>query len=307
MRQRGFTLIELLVVIAIIGLLVALLLPAVQAAREAARRNSCRNNLKQLGLALHNYHDAHKVFPASAITSDGDPSGPGVGWAVMLLPFLDQTNLYNQINPGHPAGFKPNSTRLAVFECPSDPGAGALYTTGGLTYETTYAKQFRGECIPLRNSIKLMVDGTGDPLGRAANYIAGTALAYNCKSASDMKGGMSRVAFLAERDSLWGPTFWIGQTAYDPSLGLMFPRTHHGLAGGGCDTFDQDINHIMELVHGALNSPPNTANWITGWGSAHPGGAHVMMGDGSVHFVSNSIDGKITYGMDNHRMGADLP
>jgi prepilin-type N-terminal cleavage/methylation domain-containing protein len=140
-RRQGFTLIELLVVIAIIGILVALLLPAVQQAREAARRTACRNNLKQMGLALHNYHDAHGTFPAgyfSWTTSDGsapigarlDPqtwdAAPGWGWAATLLPFLDQAPLAHQL-PGEQPIFSPAvaeaiSTKLTVFLCPSSSG-----------------------------------------------------------------------------------------------------------------------------------------------------------------------------------------
>ena len=139
--RRGFTLIELLVVIAIIAILVALLLPAVQQAREAARRTSCRNNLKQLGLALHNYHDVHRTFPAgyySYPTRDGsgpawariDPqtwdAGPGWGWGTMLLPYVDQANVANQIDPEgqiwDPAYTDQIATNLSVFRCPSSTG-----------------------------------------------------------------------------------------------------------------------------------------------------------------------------------------
>ena len=101
---RGFTLVELLVVIAIIGILIALLLPAVQAAREAARRSQCSNNMKQLGLGLHNYHDAHKVFPPSAITIESGAEccntygGPNISGLTMLLPYLEQTAIHDQYN-----------------------------------------------------------------------------------------------------------------------------------------------------------------------------------------------------------------
>src|SRR5580698_8598950 len=103
--KRGFTLIELLVVIAIIAVLVALLLPAVQQAREAARRTQCKNNLKQIGLALYNYHDSFSLFPPGYVDRNGNPNltpdndlGPSWGWAAFLLPGMDQAPLYNQIN-----------------------------------------------------------------------------------------------------------------------------------------------------------------------------------------------------------------
>jgi prepilin-type N-terminal cleavage/methylation domain-containing protein len=142
MKQRnGFTLIELLVVIAVIGLLVALLLPAVQQGREAARRTQCRNHLKQLGLALHNYHDVYKLFPAgyySFPTRDGtgpgwariDPvtwdAAPGWGWGTMLLPYLDQGNISSQLQPENPI-WTPSyadaiATSLPVFLCPTATG-----------------------------------------------------------------------------------------------------------------------------------------------------------------------------------------
>ena len=129
-RRRGFTLIELLVVIAIIAILVALLLPAVQQAREAARRSSCKNNLKQIGLALHNYHDTHRVFPPGQIRgrnpSTGVECGNGFSWGAMLLPFLEESAVYDGLDFTIGPFIGSNKTfinSLAGFDfarCPSD-------------------------------------------------------------------------------------------------------------------------------------------------------------------------------------------
>ncbi len=127
--RRGFTLIELLVVIAIIAILIALLLPAVQQAREAARRVECRNHLKQIGLALHNYHDEHNLFPPGYVRSTNDSSNTtgyrsGFGWGTMILPFMDMRPLYDDL--GAHFGSEPTAAgasirkRLSTFECPSD-------------------------------------------------------------------------------------------------------------------------------------------------------------------------------------------
>ena len=125
-KEGAFTLIELLVVIAIIAVLIALLLPAVQQAREAARRTQCRNNMHQIGLALHNYHDTHGCFPPATIGRlvSGPPYGQGASWQLMLLPFLDEAALYNAHNMSVDSGSVQNRTVnlqvLNQFLCPSD-------------------------------------------------------------------------------------------------------------------------------------------------------------------------------------------
>ncbi|MGN6136231.1 MAG: DUF1559 family PulG-like putative transporter, partial [Aureliella sp.] len=124
-RRRAFTLVELLVVIAIIGILVGLLLPAVQAAREAARRMQCSNNLKQLGLAIHNYESVHQRLP-SGWNSRGSIGEPGWGWAAAVLPMMEGTNIHGQIDAhlaiADPAHASVRTVTVPNFICPSDPG-----------------------------------------------------------------------------------------------------------------------------------------------------------------------------------------
>ena len=138
-KSRGFTLIELLVVIAIIGVLIALLLPAVQASREAARCTACRTNLRQMGIALHHYHDAHGCFPPAYLGNLADWSGPHWSWSAFILPYLEQQPLYELLGIntqpfGYGAGFAPpcplTQQSLDVFVCPSDCGRRAQSAQG---------------------------------------------------------------------------------------------------------------------------------------------------------------------------------
>ncbi|MBX6314971.1 MAG: DUF1559 domain-containing protein [Isosphaeraceae bacterium] len=137
-HRRGFTLIELLVVIAIIGVLIALLLPAVQAAREAARRIQCINNLKQIGLAMQNHHEAQGTLPWGAKNS------PAQSWVFLILPYLEQVQMYNAANMNQPSTAFANSTvtqaKLSVFNCPSDPLAGAMWLSPNPTTTPNRAK-----------------------------------------------------------------------------------------------------------------------------------------------------------------------
>src|SRR6185437_888225 len=126
-RRAGFTLIELLVVIAIIAVLIALLLPAVQAARESARRAGCQNNLKQIGLAMHNYHSTHDVFPMGYVAwtnADLNATSPGWGWGTAILPTMEQGALYNAANLNlpieDPTNLTVRLTALGVYTCPTD-------------------------------------------------------------------------------------------------------------------------------------------------------------------------------------------
>src|SRR5437899_9409676 len=136
LRRREFTLIELLVVIAIIAVLIVLLLPAVQKVREAAQRAKCKNNLKQIGLAFHNYHSANERFPSGfiskALEEDGPGLGPGWGWGALLLPYLEQDSLFRQIDfakdISDPTNARARITSVSIFLCPSDDPPAPTFT-----------------------------------------------------------------------------------------------------------------------------------------------------------------------------------
>ena len=292
-KRFAFTLVELLVVIAIIGILVALLLPAVQAAREAAWRNQCANNLKQIGLALHNYHDTHGVLPPSCLNPGALGSSsfvaPGqirnfTGY-LFLLPYVEQQPLHDRIDfnvatgladwegvggGGHQAVLQ--NVKLDVYRCPSDipwddphthtpvpsptHGSSTMYTIHGAT-RVSYGFVHDDTEWNKRQSYARDTDGTRSAFGHNG------AAALN-----DIKDGTSNTMLLIETP------FRKNSTAFGPFL-MAYVHTHF---------IHPSLNGINEEYQG------NPWPYAWGAGSKHPGGCQAVFGDASVHFISETID-----------------
>jgi prepilin-type N-terminal cleavage/methylation domain-containing protein len=235
--RRGFTLIELLVVIAIIGILIGLLLPAVQKVRETASRLSCVNNLKQIGLALHNYHDTIGSFPPGYVDGDKPPPntpdqdvGPGWGWASFTLPFLEQDNVYSQINFSQGVGVGSNvaicQQPLKVFQCPSDPNQQTCVIYNWNTYTSANPptlllahSNYLGcngweECFNNAGGAAQDQNGTGPGsdglLGPSG--LAGDGLFYRNSNNrfANITDGTSNTIIVGERCSTHSPSTWTG-------------------------------------------------------------------------------------------------
>ncbi len=301
-RKSGFTLIELLVVIAIIAILIALLLPAVQQAREAARRTSCKSKLKQVGLAVHNYAEAHNILPPSGINygwCQGNPaSHPGrsnhnTNGISLLLPFLDQTPLYNRINQsvarsaqntGYCCSYSGNggalagnpatnaalmTTTLDVLLCPSDPFSVHLGT--GAAYGVSSA-----------------------PGGAKTNYDFSAEANLNCNiwptqspATRKMFGENSNSKFRDVTDGTTN-TIMLGETTRKVANGEPLPWGYRGWVQTGCDV-DVGIN-VWDVPTGATTADVGNLNSWGQVGSLHSGGCHFAMGDASVRFVSENIN-----------------
>jgi prepilin-type N-terminal cleavage/methylation domain-containing protein len=288
--RLAFTLIELLVVIAIIAILIALLLPAVQQARESARRTQCKNNMKQLGLAMHNYHDVYKMFPIGASGSSNNIGTLVYGWpwSMRLLPYIEQQALFNQINvgigqtiPNSPTNL-PNQnnyatavagtpealmrTPIAVFMCPSANGA------------------------PLNKYQKNL----GTLMYGLNAAFADSSAPYKAFAIGDILDGSSNTLMLAEKALLEGKTVGIGLTwATGMACGTPDGRPDHRIhiVAGQCRMnvpFDGTHNATTNCFeeNGTPVNLVTRANVI----SAHVGGAHLAMADGAVRFVSENID-----------------
>ncbi|MGD9857768.1 MAG: DUF1559 domain-containing protein [Planctomycetaceae bacterium] len=279
--RRGFTLIELLVVIAIIAVLIALLLPAVQQAREAARRTQCRNNLKQIGLALHNYHDVFLTFPPGYIAA-GPGTHPahdgisGAGWGTMILPQLEQTNLYELFNPNLSIADTVNDafreTTLAVFRCASDPQPDFWEIEHEDGSGTVLAR------LPIANYIGTFgtdeLDGcenaAGTPPVRAGGQCVGDGSLYHNSRVriSDITDGTSN-------------TFIVGERLTNPNLGWY--STWVGMVPEGEEAFQRVLGSIDHV-------PNDPVGHFDDFSSHHTGGAQFVFGDGSATFISENID-----------------
>jgi len=305
-RQRGFTLIELLVVIAIIAVLVAILLPAVQQAREAANRSRCQNNLKQLGIALHDYHEVHGSFPIGARVQ----RGVGPSWLLGLLPYLEQGNIYGKLDvdspnsgnptlPGSKNGPIVNNLVFAQFHCPSN--ALPPYTFAGVTPQmssyvgiagaTTHgsfpAKRVNDCCQPDLNSGQISADGVLVPNAviRIAELTDGTSNIMAIGEASKSLWDVATNQFKRVDGS-----FNLGWIAGTSGVGVPPLYTHTTAGTNPPPAFN--ITTIRYSPNSAYSQPGVRDNHGANnpLSSSHTGGVNTVMADGGVRFVNENID-----------------
>lgn len=279
--RRAFTLIELLVVIAIIGVLVGLLLPAVQAAREAARRAQCVNNLKQIGLALHNYDGSHQTFPSgyvSNVNATGDDLGPGWGWAPMLLPQFEQTPLFNAINFNLAIEAPDNLTsRLPLvnnFLCPSD--SVQVYWAVNRDVATGAARQNICQIAP-SNYIAMYGNGEPGPSGD------GLFFRNSRVSLRDITDGTGQTIAIGERSHRLGEATWVGSV----TNAIMFPTDNDDTGRYRAETSSgMVLGHVGERV-----GPGDPRSDVNQFYSLHAGrGANFLFADGHVQFLKATMD-----------------
>ncbi|MFG0335445.1 MAG: DUF1559 domain-containing protein [Maioricimonas sp. JB049] len=276
-RQRGFTLIELLVVIAVIAILIALMLPAVQAAREAARRLQCKNRLKQLSLAMHNYHDVHGTFPMNtSFNASLGPEYPTRSWIQGILPFVDQTPLYNQIE--HAAPLQENREVaehvLTLLHCPSDSNPGRLGNRAdvpsdwemGLTNYKSCAGDNWGWGVFQRASQSGRFVGETDGMAKGNGLIcAGRAWPVTTRF-GNVRDGTSN-------------TFALGETVIEMTRWSWW--FHSNSVAATC---------AVPLNYGLLLENEHDWEQNNGFMSQHPGGGQFALVDGSVRMISGAID-----------------
>ena len=271
--RRAFTLVELLVVIAIIGILIALLLPAVQAAREAARRSQCTNNLKQLGLGLHNYHDTLKTFPPGAIMN---PTTARWAWNALLLPYVEQMPLYDALSPcgknvpSATAG-TPIMTELGIYRCPSN-----------------YVDRTNSNYASYSTACYVASAAIMEEAGNSAGF-------QDCRSIAAIQDGTSNT-FLASERGLFKKPFlsigavWGGRQKSSSSYAFLTTRPINSPFTG-------------TVTSTGFTDAPFSRFAVT---SLHPGGANFLLCDGSVRFISetiptnpNLVPGSFTYATSN--------
>ncbi len=269
----GFTLVELLVVIAIIGVLVALLLPAVQAAREAARRTQCTNNLKQIAIALHNYHDTHRAFPPGGWNEAN--RGNRLAFNAFILPFMEQQAVYDEFNFEHNnytgPNLNPGLRLIPAYHCPScriTRGAfAAEYVGGEPTYTTHYYAIMGPKGVnPISGNRYPEVNPTAQHGGYA---LSGVLHRNSSTTMGHVTDGTSN-------------TIMVGEISWEAANCFrIWPRGISGTASGSAKNVEFGIN-VMPFSGNNFND--------VSFGSQHPGGANFAVTDGSVRFISETVD-----------------
>ncbi len=282
-RRSGFTLVELLVVIAIIGILVALLLPAIQMAREAARRSSCSNNMKQIGLGLHMYHDTFQRLPAGwrgYDPSNGSPfwfGVPGWAWSASILPHMEQTALYGdsvhfELPVADAANADARLSQIKIYRCPTDIGSGVFDLQGGGPSVGSAVpfpiKMATGNYIGVFGTVDFHI--VCNPSSPSFNGCEGDGVFMLNRQfrIADILDGLSTTLVVGERNSKLAPSTWVG------------------VVTGG--------QHGVARVAGVASYPPNStdtpAHYFHNFSSFHPAGTNFLSADGSVHLVAETID-----------------
>jgi prepilin-type N-terminal cleavage/methylation domain-containing protein len=283
--RRGFTLVELLVVIAIIGILVALLLPAVQAAREASRRTQCNNNLKQIGLGIHNYHDTYKSYPYGYYYS-GTNGQAGYGWGVSILPFIEQQTLYTQLNP--------DVISLAARITSGTAQDKALVATPLPSYRcpTDTAKESFSGWFSQANSWNLgtsnYVACAGWAGGNPANSPPDTY--YYPIQSKDSGGMFFGNSWLRHNDCIDGTsmTLMVAERDYERNRAATWVGAGKNDGYGGNETLRCVFRAAFAINYDYVTK--DTANISKGWSSLHPAGLNVVLMDASVQFLSQTTD-----------------
>ncbi|QDT66883.1 DUF1559 domain-containing protein [Calycomorphotria hydatis] len=351
--RMGFTLIELLVVIAIIAVLVGLLLPAVQQAREAARRSQCTNNLKQFGLAIHNYHDAHNVLPGaffSTLTTDGTGTAdidattwddaPGWGWGTMLLPFLDLSNTFTNFGIEKELWHADNlpfiKEKLPVFLCPSVAGGDESFivvdgTAGGATPLLKGGSQIEmgrshyvasaghhgcwdscsaNTSTQYVTSVPALSTATIQIAGDLFKILNGPFYRNGKVIFQDVTDGLSQTIFIGEHTSSLSDKAWAGIVpgAYVfPKTGTATEQSAATLVSAHSVLTGSRIPGTISSASDIVQVPNDPKKNVDQFESEHTSGVNTLLGDGSVHFIAETIDSSVFAALSSMNGGEIAP